>query len=157
MDNDTTARFVPWFLTARYPDRFREVAPGFPEMGYALETDGACLLVRAGKAQTPFIWVRGGVAHAVPRTDALAHHIAAGNSDLMVGRLYMTSGAEAAMVVFDETILTVDVDPERQSSMQEVVNRVEASVAYTRQWSETLRERYGGRRFNAGDLMMLTL
>jgi hypothetical protein len=156
MDNDEIVRFLPWFLEARYPGKFRELVHGTPELGYALEVDGACMLVMGGKAQTPFIWLRGGVAHAIPKNDALAFHVAAQNKDLMVGRVYLAYGDEFAMVAFDEAIMTGDLDVERQSSAQGFVDRFETSLRYTRQWTETILERFGGRRFAADDLMLIS-
>lgn len=52
----------------------------------------------------PFIWVKGGIAHAIPRSEALATDVAAANRGLVVGRLYLSYGEEIAMVVFDEAI-----------------------------------------------------
>lgn len=156
MDNDEIVRFLPWFLEARYPGKFREVVHGTPQLGYALEIDGACMLVRSGNAQTPFIWLRGGVAHAIPRSNALAFHVAAQNKDLMVGRAYLAYGDEFAMVAFDEAIMTGDLDVDRQSSAQGFVDRFETSLNYTRQWTETILERFGGRRFAADNLMLMS-
>ena len=156
MDNDEVARFVPWFLEARYPGRLRPVMEGMPEFGHQREVDGARMVIRSGKARMPFIWVRGGVAHAVPRSEALAYHVASENRDLMVGRVYLAYGDELALVAFDDAITAIDLDPERQSSMQDLVNRFEASLDYTRKWTETILERFGGKPFADEDLTLLT-
>jgi hypothetical protein len=156
VDNEEIARFVPWFLEGRYPGCWRPVIEGTPDLGYALEVDGACVLVRAGKAQTPFIWLRGGIAHAIPKTDQLAFHVASQNKDLMVGRVYLAYGDDVAMVAFDEAIVTGDLDVERPSSAQDFINRFEMSLDYTRKWADTILQRFGGRRFTAADLMLMS-
>ncbi|HEX8103206.1 MAG TPA: hypothetical protein VF533_11375 [Solirubrobacteraceae bacterium] len=73
----------------------------------------------------------------------------------MIGRAYMASGEDLAMVVFDETIMASDLDVNRQSSAQAFVDRIEGSLQYTAEWSTTIRERFGGHPFTADDAMLM--
>lgn len=128
MNSDELRGFVPWFLELRYPGQFRPVVAGAPETGWILDTGEVVAFVRAGSANLPFIWFRGGIAHGVPRSEALALHVASQNKDLMVGRVYLSSGEDRAMVVFDEAILAGDLDPERQTCANELVTRFGTSI-----------------------------
>jgi hypothetical protein len=155
MDNEAVKRFIPWFLDARYPGKAHAVADGAPELGWVLDADGAVALVRGGSAKTPFVWFRGGVAHAVPRSEALAVYVASANKELMVGRGYLAQGDDLAMVVFDETILARDIDVERESCAEELVSRFEMSLQYTRDWSAAILARFGGVAFGPDDWTLL--
>lgn len=134
--------------------------PGFgtgaADLGWVLELEDCFLLVRASQASNPFIWIKGGIAHGIPKTNSLAWAIAAGNRDLVVGRLCVAYGDDLAMVVFDESIFAGYISPEYQPSMQDVVNRFETSVQYTSQWTKTVREKFGGRPFSAEDWVLMS-
>jgi hypothetical protein len=151
--------FVPELLEARYPGRSRGVVPGSEsvsaDLGWVLELDDCFVLVRASQASSPFIWIRGGIAHGIPKTDALVWDIAAGNKDLVVGRIYVAYGDDFATVVFDESIFAGYLSLEYQPSMEDVVNRFETSVQYTSQWTKTVREKFGGRPFSAEDWVLM--
>jgi hypothetical protein len=92
----------------------------------------------------------------VPRSEALAVHVALENKDLMVGRVYAACGDDLALVVFDEAIMAEDLDVERPSSAQELVTRFETSLQYTAQWSRTVLERFGGEPVTADDWSLLS-
>lgn len=154
--NEDVAWLVPWFLGARYPGQFRPVMEGVPELGWVLEAGEALMIIRAGKATYPFIWIRGGIAHAVPRSEALSTYVAAGNKDLMVGRIYAAFGDELALVAFDDAIMAGDIDVERTSSLQDLVNRFENGMRYTAQWSKDVLEKFGGTPMTAEDWALLT-
>ncbi len=160
MNGEELKQFVPELLEGRYPGRSKEAAPGSDigagDLGWILELDDCLVLVRASLVSNPFIWIRGGIAHGIPRTDALALDIAAGNKDLVVGRLYMAYGDDVAMVVFDESIFAGYLSLEYQPSMTDVVNRFETSVQYTSQWTKTVREKFGGQAFSAEDWVLMS-
>jgi hypothetical protein len=157
MKNEEVMRLIPWLLQARYPGRFRLATEGSPEMGWVVDTGDAVALVRAGLARVPFIWIRGGIAHAIPRSEKLAMHIAAKNQDLMVGRVYLVCGDHVAVSVFDEAILAGDIDVDRESCLQELVSRFENSLQYTAQWSSTIRAEFGGQPFTGDDWFLMTM
>lgn len=152
MTGEEIKRIVPDLLDARHPGRSREVAEGVEgELGWILELDGTIALVRASQATHPFIWIRGGIAHAVPRSEALALEVAAGNKDLMVGRMYVAYGDDIAMVVFDEAISAAYLSFDHEASIQDLVTRFETSLEYTADWSTKIRQKFGGQTFTADD------
>jgi hypothetical protein len=152
MDIEGIRRLVPELLERRYPERSREVVQGGgQDFGWMLDFDGGFALLRAAQASNPFIWIRVGVAHAIPKTDALAWRIAEGNKDLMVGRFYVAYGDDLAMVVFDEAISAANLSFEYQPSIQDLVDRFEVSLQYAAEWSQTIRQEFGGRPFSEED------
>jgi hypothetical protein len=154
VNGEELQRFVPELLEARYPGRSREMFPpleGMPQLGWVLELDDCLAIVRASQATHPFIWIRGGVAHALPRSEALATDVAAANKNLVVGRLYMAYGDEIAMVVFDEAIVGEYLSMEYEPSIKDAINRFETSLQYTAQWAKTIQEKFGGSRFTSDD------
>jgi hypothetical protein len=126
-------------------------------MGWILELDDCVVLVRAAQTTHPFILIRGGIAHEIPRSEALVLHVASANKDLVVGRSYLAYGDDFAMVVFDEAIFGASLSMEHQPSMQDAVNRFETSVQYTSEWAKTIRERFGGKQFTADDWFLMSL
>jgi hypothetical protein len=160
MNGEELKKFVPELLEGRYPGRSREAVPGSDigagDLGWILDLDDCLMLVRASQASNPFIWIRGGIAHGIPKTDALAWDIAVGNKDLVVGRVYAAYGDDVAMVVFDESIFAKYLSVDDQSSMEDVVNRFETSVQYTAQWTKTVREKFGGQAFSAEDWVLMS-
>ena len=158
IDGEQLKRFVPDLLEARYPGRSREVEPatGDGQFGWILELDDCVVLARAAQTSHPFILVRGGIAHAIPRTDALALHVAARNKDLVVGRVYLAYGDDIAMVVFDEAIFGAYLSLEYEPSVQDVVNRFETSVQYTAEWAKEIREKFGGQPFTVDDWHLMS-
>jgi hypothetical protein len=155
MDADELKRFVPYLLEGRYPGRSQPVVGDGGDLGWTLDLDDTIVYVRASSGSNPFIWIRGGIAHAVPRSEALALHVAAANKDLVVGRVYMGYGDDLAMVVFDEAIFSDYLSNDYMPSMQDLVTRLETSLEYTAQWSKEIREKFGGRPFAAGDWMLM--
>ena len=160
MNGEDLKQFVPELLEARYPGRSKEAAPesdvGAGNLGWLLELDDCMVLVRASQTSSPFILIRGGIAHGIPRTDALAVEVAAGNKDLVVGRLYMAYGDDVAMVVFDEAIFADYLSPQYEPSMRDVVNRFETSLQYTSQWTKTILDKFGGQPFSAEDWVLMS-
>ncbi|HET8863565.1 MAG TPA: hypothetical protein VFM94_09985 [Solirubrobacterales bacterium] len=158
IDGAELQQFVPDLLEGRYPGRSREVEPttGPGHFGWILELDDCVVLVRASQVSNPFIWIRGGIAHAIPRSEALATHVAAANKDLMVGRAYMACGDEMAMVVFDEAIVGAYLSLQHEPSIRDVVNRFETSLQYTSEWARTIREKFGGQAFTADDWHLMS-
>lgn len=161
MNGEDLKQFVPELLEARYPGRSREASPGVDmgagALGWILELDDCLALVRASQTSNPFIWIKGGIAHGIPRSDALALEVAAGNKDLVVGRLYMAYGDDVAMVVFDEAIFADYISVEYEPSMRDVVNRFETSIQYTSQWAKTIRDKFGGQSFSGEDWALMSL
>lgn len=158
MNGEDLKRFVPEMLEARYPGRSRlaglssaSVGPEDPDLGWLLEHDDCVVLVKATQTSHPFISIKGGVAHAVPRSEDLALHVATANKELMVGRLYMAYGDDIAMVAFDEAIVGAYLSLEYQPSVEDVVTRFETSVQYTSQWAKSILEKFGGQPFTADD------
>jgi hypothetical protein len=154
-------RFLPELLDARYPGRVRKIGvkggQGVPGIdGWMLDLDGSVLTTRVSQSTHPFIWIRGGIAHGIPRTEELALRVAAGNKDLVVGRLYMAYGDDIAMVVFDETIFGGYLSFEHEPSIHDVVNKLEMSIRYTDEWTKTLRADFGGLPFTPDDWHLLT-
>ncbi|MEA2494337.1 MAG: hypothetical protein QOJ29_2248 [Thermoleophilaceae bacterium] len=82
--------------------------------------------------------------------------IAAGNKDLVTGRVYMAWGEDLAMVVYDDTIFSEYLSTDYQPSMQDLVNRMENGFAHTSQWTTEIREKFGGRPFSREDWGLLT-
>lgn len=160
MDAEELEQFVPELLEARYPGRSQELAgaeiPGLPSLGWVLELENSVVLVRASKTTNPFIWVKGGIAHAIPKSEALAMHVAAGNKQLVVGRLYLASGEDIAMVVFDETIFGAYLSLQYEPSIKDVVNRFETSLQHTAEWAKTTQEKFGGQPFTADDAYLIS-
>jgi len=130
---------------------------GGGDMGWILEQEDCLLLVRATQTSSPFIWIKGGIAHAIPKTDDLAWFVGHGNKDLVVGRLYLSYGDDVAMVTFDESIFGGYLSLDYQPSIEDVVNRFETSVQYTTEWTRTVREKFGGKAFAAEDWMLMSL
>jgi hypothetical protein len=161
VDAEELERFVPELLEGRYPGRSRELAgaevPGLPSLGWVLELENSVVLVRASEASNPFIWVKGGIAHAIPRSEALATHVAAGNKQLVVGRVYLAYGDDVAMAVFDETVFGAYLSLQYEPSIQDVLNRFETSLQYTEEWAKTIQEKFGGRAFTADDAYLMSL
>ncbi len=152
MDTDGIRKLVPDLLEKRHPGRSREVIDGAgQDLGWVLDFDSGIALVRAAEASHPFIWIRAGLAHAVPKTDALAWRIAAGNKDLMVGRFYVAYGDDLAMVVFDEAISAANLSFDYPPSIEDLVDRFEMSLQYATEWSQTIRQEFGGRPFSSQD------
>jgi hypothetical protein len=159
VNGEELQQFVPDMLEARYPGRSREMASdveGLPPFGWVLELDDCLALIRPTQTTHPFIMVRGGIAHALPRSEALATDVAAGNKHLMVGRLYLAYGEEVAMVVFDEAIFGEYLSLQYEPSVQDVVNRFETSLQYTAEWTKTIREKFGGQSFTADDWHLMS-
>lgn len=161
MNGEELEGFIPQLLEARHPGRSRELGedggPGLPGLpGWILELDGCVMTVRPSQSSHPFIWIRGGVAHAIPRSEELALRVAAGNKDLVVGRLYMAYGDDAAMVIFDETVFGGYLSFQYEPSIEDVVNKLETSIQYTKEWAQTIRSEFGGRQFTADDWRLLT-
>ena len=152
MNGDDIKKLVPDLLDARCPRLWREAVEGQgPEMGWVVDLEDCVALVRAAQSSNPFIWIRGGIAHAIPRTEALALNVAAANKTLMVGRLYLAYGPELAMVAFDESIVAASLSPDFEPSMEDLVTRFDASLQYTRDWANRTIAEFGGRRFGADD------
>ena len=160
MNGEELDEFVPQLLEARYPGRVRKMGEGgigLPEIGgWVLELDGCVLTVRATQTSHPFIWIRGGVAHGISRSEELALRVAAGNKDLVVGRIYMAYGDDVAMVVFDETIFGGYLSFQHEPSIEDAVNKLETSVKYTTEWAKAISEEFDGRPFTADDWHLLT-
>jgi hypothetical protein len=148
MTGEELKKFVPDLIDARRPGQQREAVTGAGEdLGWVVQLDNGIALVRASQATHPFIWIRGGVAHAIPRSEDLALAVAAGNKDLVAGRLYLAYGDDLAMVVFDESIFGAYISLDYQPSIQDVVNRFETSLDYTSQWTTKIIESFGGQQF----------
>jgi hypothetical protein len=131
-------------LEARYPGRSREMAAdveGLPPFGWVLELDNCLALIRPTQTTHPFIMVRG---------------VAAGNKQLMVGRLYLAYGEGIAMVVFDETIFGEYLSMQYEPSIQDAVSRFETSLQYTAEWTKTIHEKFGGQSFTADDWHLMS-
>lgn len=161
MNGEELEGFIPQLLEARYPDRSRKLGedggPGLPGLpGWILDLDGCVMTVRPSHSSNPFIWIRGGISHAIPRSEELALRVAAGNKDLVVGRLYMAYGDDVAMVVFDESIFGGYLSFQHEPSIEDVVNKLETSIQYTEEWAKTIRGEFGGRQFTADDWHLLT-
>lgn len=162
MDGDGLEQFVPQLLEARYPGQARLVGevdiPELPSLGgWMLELEGCILTIRASKTSHPFVWIKGGIAHAIPRSEALALRVATANKDLTVGRLCLACGDDIAMVVFDETVFGLALSLDYQPSVEDIVNRFEASIGYTQEWARKIQEEFDGRPFTADDWHLLTL
>jgi hypothetical protein len=159
VDGEDLQRFVPDLLQARYPGAYRQIDFSADELnklfGWTLNLDGAFLTVKAAQTTHPFIWIRGGIAHAIPRTEDLALRVASGNRELMSGRIYMGYGDDIAMVAFDEAIMAGYLSLDFEPSIQDLVNRFEAAINYTREWSRTVLEDFGGRPFGEDDWQLL--
>ena len=164
MLGDDLKQFVPEMLEARYPGRSRlaglsreSVGPDDPHFGWLLEHDECLVLVNSTSTTHPFISIKGGIGHAIPRSEDLALRVAAANKELMVGRLYMAYSDDMAMVVFDESIVGAYLSLDYQPSVDDLVTRFETSIQYTAQWSKTILEKFGGQPFTVDDwaLMML--
>lgn len=162
MDGEELKQFVPELLEAQYPGRSREADPHSGDivpgghLGWILDLDDCVVLVRASQTSHPFMSIRGGIAHAIPRSEALATHVAAANKQLIVGRLYLAYGGEVAMVVFEETIVAAYLSMQYEPSIKDVVNRFENSLGYTSEWAKTIREKYGGQPFSADDWYLMS-
>lgn len=161
MNGEELKKFVPELLEARYPGRSKELLPtSEPELkgagGWVLQAEEKVMLVKASATTHPFIWIRGGIAHALPRSEALALHVAIGNRDLVVGRLYMAAGDDIAMVAFDETIPVESLSLDHAPSVQDLVIRFETSIQYTGEWAKVTREKFGGQSFSADDAHLLS-
>jgi hypothetical protein len=164
VNREDLERFVPELLEARYPGRAQKMGgdgdnePGLPGIGgWMLSFDGCVLTASVSRSSHPFIWIRGGVAHAIPRSEELALRVAAGNKDLVVGRLYMAYGDDLAMVVFDETVFGDYLSLQHEPSIQNAVNKLETSIQYTAEWAKTVREEFGGHSFTPDDWHLLTI
>lgn len=162
MDGEELKAFVPELLEARYPGMSREADPGAETFGgggfgWILEANGALMVIRASQTSNPFIWIKGGIAHAIPRSESLALDVAAGNRDLVVGRLYLAYNDEIAMVAFDEAIFGAYLSHQYEPSIVDVVNRFEASLKYTAEWSQKVLQKFGGRPFTGEDWGLLSL
>ena len=163
MDGEELKQFVPELLQARYPGRSREADPHSGDIvpgghfGWVLDLDECVVLVRASQTSHPFLLIRGGVAHAIPRSEALATHVAAANKELMVGRLYMGYGEGIALVAFDEAISADYLSLQYEPSIEDAVTRFEMSVQYTSEWAKTIREKYGGRQFSPDDWYLMSI
>jgi hypothetical protein len=160
VDGEELKRFVPELLEARFPGAYRKidfpVPEGMPDtFGWTLSLDGAVLTVKPTQTKLPFIWIRGGIAHAIPRTEDLALRVASGNRELMTGRMYMGYGDDIAMVAFDEAIAAEPLSMQYEPSIQDLVNRLETSIDYTREWSQTILAEFGGRPFTEDDWQLL--
>jgi hypothetical protein len=114
------------------------------------------MLVRAAQTTHPFILIRGGIAQEIPRSEALALHVAGSNKNLVVGRAYLAHGDDVAMVVFDEAIFGAYLSLQYEPSVHDVVNRFETSIQYTSEWSKTIREKFGGRPFALDDWALMS-
>ena len=159
MNGEELRQFVPELLEARYPGRSREIASeveGLPSLGWVLELDDCVALIRPTQTSHPFIWIKGGVAHALPRSESLATDVAAGNKSLVVGRLYLAYGDDIAMVVFDEAIFGEYLSMQYEPSIQDTITRFETSLQYTAEWSKTIREKFGGQAFTGDDWHLMS-
>jgi hypothetical protein len=161
MNRSELERFASELLQARYPAETRKMGeengPGLPGLGgWMLVFDECILTVSVSQSQHPFIWLRGGIAHAVPRSEELALRVAAGNKELVVGRLCMAYGDDIAMVIFDETVFGAYLSMEYEPSIQDVVNKLETSVEYTKDWTKKVRLEFGGQGFTPDDWHLLT-
>jgi len=161
MTREEMEQFLPELLEARYPDLAQQMgvegAPGLPGMGgWMLSLDGCVVTASVSRSSHPFIWIRGGVAHALPRSEELALRVAAANKDLVVGRLYMAYGDDLAMVVFDESVFGGYLSFQHEPSIEDVVNKLETSVQYTSEWAKKIRDEFGGRPFTSDDLHLLS-
>jgi hypothetical protein len=159
VDGEDLKRFVPDLLQARYPGASRQIDFGVDELnqafGWTLRLDGVLMTVKAAQTTHPFIWIRGGIAHAIPKTADLALRIATGNRELMSGRIYLACGDDIAMAAFDETIMAGCISLDFEPSIQDLVNRFEAAINYTREWSQTVLSEFGGRSFEEDDWGLL--
>lgn len=161
MNREDLKRFLPELLEGRYPGLAQKMGEeeglGLPGLdGWMLSFDSCVMTARVSRSTHPFIWIRGGVAHAIPRSEALALRVAAGNRDLVVGRLYMAYGDDLAMVVFDETVFGGYLSFQHEPSIQDAVNKLETSIQYTTEWAKTIREEFGGRSFTMDDWHLLS-
>jgi hypothetical protein len=159
VDGEDLKRFVPDFLQARYPAAFHQIDFPVDELnqlfGWTLSLDGAFLTIKATQTTHPFIWIRGGIAHGIPRTENLALRIASGNRELMSGRIYLGYADDIAMAAFDEAIMAAPLSMDFEPSIQDLVNRFEAAINCTREWSRTVLEEFGGRPFGRDDWQLL--
>jgi len=161
MNREELEQFVPQLLEARYPGRAQKMGSedpvGLPGLdGWMLSFDNCVLTASISRSTHPFIWIRGGVAHAVPRSEQLALRVAAGNKDLVVGRLYIAYGDDMAMVAFDETVFGGYLSFEHEPSIQDAVNKLETSIQHTTEWAKTIRDEFGGQPLTAEDWHLLT-
>ena len=161
MNREELNLFLPDLLEARYPGLPRKMGehdgPGLPGVeGWMLNFNDFLLVVRVSQSTHPFIWIRSGLAHGLPKSETLALRIAAGNKDLVVGRLYMAFGDDLAMVAFEETVFGGYLSFQHKPSIHDVVNKVETSVDHSKEWSKTIREEFGGQQFAIDDCHLLT-
>lgn len=133
-----------------------EPSAGPGHLGWIVDLDNSAVLVRVSQASHPFILIRGGIAHGLPRSEALATHIATANKDLVVGRVYMAHGDDIAMAVFDEAIFGAYLSLQYEPSLQDVVTRFETSLQYTSEWAKEVREKFGGQAFTADDWHLMS-
>lgn len=162
MNREELEQFVPELLEARYSGLAQKMGGeddiGLPGLGgWMLGFDDSVLTLSVSRSEHPFIWIKGGVGHAIPRSEHLALRVAAGNKDLVVGRLYMAYGDDVAMVAFDETVFGGYLSFQHEPSIQDAVNKLETSIQHTREWAKTIREEFGGRPFTVDDWHLLTL
>jgi hypothetical protein len=160
VNREELEEFIPKLLEARYPGRVQkldEAEAGLPGIGgWIMDLEGCVLTVRVSRSTHPFIWIRGGVAHGVPKSEALALRVAAANKDLVVGRIYMAYGDDLAMVVVDESIFGGYLSFQYEPSIEDTVHRLVTSVQYTVKWAEEISREFGGQPFTANDWHLLT-
>jgi hypothetical protein len=163
MDVQELEGLIPRMLEVNFPGRYRRTSVGsLPEGmadpgGWLVETDDLYCFMTAATGGPGFLWIKCGVAHAIPRNSDLAFLVAARNKDLMAGRAYMTSGPEIGMVVVDETVFAPSLSLDHGPSIQDLANRIGVVTDSARQLRADVLGQFGGRPFGGEDWMMLSL
>jgi hypothetical protein len=146
---DEITDLLPRFLETRYGNSVRRAGPPVPAGmadpgGWLVQDRDLYCFARASRASSPFIWLRLGIALEIPRSCELAYFVAGLNKDVSVGRVYMTAGEMLAGVVLDETILAAYLDWDHRPSIQDLVDRFENAMNYSRALRPQVLEQFGG-------------
>lgn len=162
MNADEATTLLPQILEANYEGRVRRVGPSLPPGmqdvgGWLVEVDDAYCFCRVGRGGQGFIWVRLGIALAIPKSSDLAFFVAMANRDLMVGRAYLAVGDDIAMVVLEHTAFIPSLSWEHQATFTDLAGAIVTAVEHAADLRKKIMERFGGQPFGGDDWNLLLM
>lgn len=162
MNADEATEVLPQILEANFESQVRRVGPNIPPGmqdvgGWLVQVDDAYCFCRVGRGGPGFIWVRLGIAHAIPKSCDLAFLVATGNRELEVGRAYLAAGEDIAMVVIEDTMFIPAMSWEHQATFTDVASRIVTAVGHAGQLRREILTRFGGLPFDGEDWNLLIM
>ena len=162
MNVDEATELLPQILNANFEGQVRRVGPAPPPGmqdigGWVVENAETYCFCRVSRGGEGFIWIRAGIALAIPRSNDIGWFVATANRDLVIGRAYVAAGEEMAMVVVEDITFIAALSWSHQATFTDLAGRILTAVSHAEQLRRDTLERFGGRPFGGDDWQLLMM